>query len=149
MKRNGSHQRDCTSSIEGERVEWRLALFTGGAYAMKCLYLVLALMLIGLARPALAQVQGGTVSGTVLDEQGAVLPGVAVTLQGLDAKRESRAAKELKINTVNLRVIFDLFNVLNANTALVRNDNIASPTFDALAQNLSPRIARIGLTVGF
>ena len=60
-----------------------------------------------------------------------------------------RAAKELKINTVSLRVIFDLFNVLNVNTALVRNDNIASPTFDALAQNLSPRIARIGLTVGF
>jgi hypothetical protein len=55
----------------------------------------------------------------------------------------------LKINTVSLRVIFDLFNVLNANTALVRNDNIASPTFDTLAQNLSPRIARIGLTVGF
>jgi hypothetical protein len=60
-----------------------------------------------------------------------------------------RAAKELKINTISLRLIFDLFNVLNANTALVRNDNIASPTFDALAQNLSPRIARIGLTVGF
>ena len=40
---------------------------------MKRSYLVLALMLIGLARPALAQVQGGTVSGTVLDEQGAVL----------------------------------------------------------------------------
>jgi len=60
-----------------------------------------------------------------------------------------RAGKELKVNTVSLRVIFDLFNVLNANTALVRNDNIASPTFDVLAQNLSPRIARIGLTVGF
>ena len=40
---------------------------------MKRSYLVLALMLIGLVRPALAQVQGGTVSGTVLDEQGAVL----------------------------------------------------------------------------
>jgi hypothetical protein len=60
-----------------------------------------------------------------------------------------RAAKELKVNPVRLRVIFDLFNVLNANTALVRNDNIASPSFDALAQNLSPRIARVGLTVGF
>jgi len=56
---------------------------------MKRSYLVLALMLIGLARPALAQVQGGTVSGTVLDQQGAVLPGVAVTLQGVGAKRES------------------------------------------------------------
>jgi hypothetical protein len=54
---------------------------------MKRSYLVLALLLIGLARQALAQVQGGTVSGTVRDEQGAVLPGVAVTLQGADAKR--------------------------------------------------------------
>jgi hypothetical protein len=60
-----------------------------------------------------------------------------------------RAAKELKVNSVSLRLIFDLFNVFNANTALVRNDNVASPTFDALAQNLSPRIARVGLTVGF
>ncbi|HEV3063457.1 MAG TPA: TonB-dependent receptor [Vicinamibacterales bacterium] len=60
-----------------------------------------------------------------------------------------RAAKAIRVNAVNLRLIFDLFNVFNANTALVRNDNIASPTFDALAQNLSPRIARVGLTVGF
>jgi len=60
-----------------------------------------------------------------------------------------RAAKTLKINAVDLRLIFDVFNLFNANTALVRNDNIASPTFDTLAQNLSPRIARIGVTVGF
>jgi hypothetical protein len=31
----------------------------------------------------------------------------------------------------------------------VRNRNAASPTFDALAQNLSPRIVRFGLKVGF
>jgi hypothetical protein len=60
-----------------------------------------------------------------------------------------RAAKELKITTVSVRLIFDVFNVFNANTALVRNDNIASPSFDILAQNLSPRIARVGITVGF
>ena len=60
-----------------------------------------------------------------------------------------RAAKVLKVNTVSLRLILDVFNVFNANTALVRNDNVASPTFDALAQNLSPRIARVGVTVGF
>ena len=45
--------------------------------------------------------------------------------------------------------ILDAFNVFNANTALVRNNNIASPTFNALAQNLSPRIFRVGLVVGF
>ena len=43
----------------------------------------------------------------------------------------------------------DVFNVFNANTALVRVNNITSTTFNALAQNLSPRIARVGLVVGF
>ena len=33
---------------------------------------------------------------------------------------------------------------MNANTALVRVNDITSPTFNALAQNLSPRIARVG-----
>jgi hypothetical protein len=39
-------------------------------------------VLLGLAAPAFAQVQGGTVSGTIKDEQGASLPGVEVTLAG-------------------------------------------------------------------
>jgi hypothetical protein len=39
-------------------------------------------LLLGLAAPAVAQVQGGTVSGTIRDEQGAVLPGAEVTLAG-------------------------------------------------------------------
>src|SRR6478735_162053 len=34
--------------------------------------------------PAYAQVAGGSISGTVTDEQKAVLPGVSVTIQGLD-----------------------------------------------------------------
>ena len=50
---------------------------------------------------------------------------------------------------VNIRGIIDGFNVFNANTTLLRNNNIASPTFNSLAQNLSPRIARIGIVVGF
>jgi len=60
-----------------------------------------------------------------------------------------RAARSFKLNAVTFRGILDAFNVFNANTALVRNNNIASPTFNALAQNLSPRIFRIGLVVGF
>jgi hypothetical protein len=39
--------------------------------------------------------------------------------------------------------------VFNANTALVRNNNVLSPTFNQIAQNLSPRIFRVGLVVGF
>jgi Carboxypeptidase regulatory-like domain/TonB-dependent Receptor Plug Domain len=60
-----------------------------------------------------------------------------------------RAARSFKVNAVTFRGILDAFNVFNANTALVRNNNIASPTSNALAQNLSPRIFRIGLVVGF
>src|SRR5436190_7779698 len=51
---------------------------------MKRWGLMAALVLIG-AAPALAQIQSGTISGTVTDEQGGVLPGVNVTVQGVDA----------------------------------------------------------------
>jgi len=61
-----------------------------------------------------------------------------------------RASRQVKIaETVTIRGIVDVFNVFNANTALVRNNNIGARTFNALAQNLSPRIARVGLVIGF
>jgi hypothetical protein len=60
-----------------------------------------------------------------------------------------RVSRQFKAETVSIRAILDVFNVFNANTALVRNNNIASPTFNSLAQNLSPRIARIGVIIGF
>jgi hypothetical protein len=50
---------------------------------------VLLALFLGLAASVRAQVQGGTIGGTVQDEQGGVLPGVTVTLQGLDATRET------------------------------------------------------------
>jgi hypothetical protein len=50
---------------------------------------------------------------------------------------------------VHVEGIADLFNVFNANTELVRNRNAASPTYGQLSQNLSPRILRFGLRVGF
>ena len=56
---------------------------------------------------------------------------------------------QFRADRVNFRAIFDVFNLMNANTALVRVNNITSTTFNALAQNLSPRIARVGLVVGF
>ncbi len=48
-----------------------------------------------------------------------------------------------------------MYSTYSANTALVRNNNIGATTFNpkfrfnALAQNLSPRIARVGLVIGF
>ena len=54
---------------------------------MKRVIFVLALLTVVVATTgtAFAQIQGGTISGTVRDEQGGVLPGVTVTAQGVDA----------------------------------------------------------------
>ncbi len=60
-----------------------------------------------------------------------------------------RVARQFRASRVNVRGIFDLFNVLNANTALVRVSDVTSTNLNVLAQNLSPRIARIGVVVGF
>jgi hypothetical protein len=60
-----------------------------------------------------------------------------------------RVAKQFTFDRARVRAIFDLFNVMNANTALVRVNDVTSPTFNALAQNLSPRIARFGVVIGF
>ena len=60
-----------------------------------------------------------------------------------------RAARTFKIQTLSLRVIGDVFNVLNANTVLARNNNILATTFNQIAQNMSPRILRLGVEVRF
>jgi len=60
-----------------------------------------------------------------------------------------RAAKQFTFAQANIRLILDVFNLFNANTALVRVNDITSTRFNALAQNLSPRIARVGVVVGF
>jgi hypothetical protein len=60
-----------------------------------------------------------------------------------------RVARDFKLSALRLRGTFDLFNLFNANTALVRNGNITATTYGQLAQNLSPLIARIGVQIGF
>src|SRR5260221_7284755 len=51
---------------------------------MKRLSFAFALVLT-IALPAAAQVEGGNISGTVRDEQRGVMPGASVTAQGVDA----------------------------------------------------------------
>src|SRR5580765_5617692 len=51
---------------------------------MKRMSFMLALLL-AVGAPTFAQIQGGSINGTVKDEQGGVLPGVTITAQGLDA----------------------------------------------------------------
>jgi len=61
-----------------------------------------------------------------------------------------RAARTWRLGPKGtLRGILDCFNVFNANTALVRVNNAAATNVNALVQNLSPRIFRVGLVVGF
>src|SRR3989442_6257413 len=51
---------------------------------MRRLSLAVALILCA-ALPALAQVQGGSITGAVKDQQGGVMPGASVTAQAVDA----------------------------------------------------------------
>jgi hypothetical protein len=64
-----------------------------------------------------------------------------------------RIARPFRLQTgkqsVEVRLVGDVFNLFNANTELIRNGNIASTTFNTLTKNLSPRIFRIGLVIGF
>jgi hypothetical protein len=60
-----------------------------------------------------------------------------------------RVARTFKVRTISLRLIGDVFNAMNANTVLVRNNNVLSTAFNTIGQNLSPRIFRAGLVVGF
>ena len=60
-----------------------------------------------------------------------------------------RVARQFRMDRLQLRAIVDVFNIMNANTALVRVSDITSTSLNALAQNLSPRIARVGVVVGF
>jgi hypothetical protein len=60
-----------------------------------------------------------------------------------------RVAREFRLQRAQIRVIGDVFNLLNANTALVRVNNVTSSTFNAITQNMAPRILRFGIVVGF
>lgn len=60
-----------------------------------------------------------------------------------------RLAKHLRYGQFQGSLIADLFNVLNQNTELNRQRNLASPNFNNLTQNLSPRIFRLGVRIGF
>jgi len=60
-----------------------------------------------------------------------------------------RVARQFTMDRLRVRAIFDVFNIMNANTALVRVSDVTSTSLNALAQNLSPRIARVGVVIGF
>ncbi len=63
---------------------------------------------------------------------------------------DMRFAKRFNVGAnANIELIADLFNVFNANTELVRVRNAGAANYRAISQNLSPRIWRFGVRVGF
>ena len=60
-----------------------------------------------------------------------------------------RVAREFKAQALSFRLMADVFNVFNANTVFVRNNNIGSSVFNQIGQNQSPRILRLGVQMRF
>ena len=60
----------------------------------------------------------------------------------------SAEAKTFHFGARSAELVADLFNVMSANTVLVRIRNAGGATFQSLQQNLSPRILRFGMRVG-
>jgi hypothetical protein len=109
------------------------------------------------------------VAGNLFGRQGNPMPIVQNASLGLDGSQrvlvspeidtfrlddiwnlDLRGTKHLQLKRGQLTFIADLFNVFNSNMALNRQRNIATPaTFNRITQNLSPRILRFGVRLGF
>jgi len=63
---------------------------------------ILVFILVLLSTAAIAQIPTGSVTGTVKDEQGGVLPGVRVLLQGIDATRTTTSTETGEFRFYNL-----------------------------------------------
>lgn len=106
-------------------------------------------------------------AANVYGKQGTPLPPVASASLGLDGSHnvlvvseiddvrlddvwnvDLRLAKNVRIARANVNLVADLFNVFNNNVELQRNRSIGA-TFNQLNQNLSPRIVRFGVRIGF
>jgi len=63
---------------------------------------------------------------------------------------DMRLAKNMKFGgRTSVTITADLFNVFNSNTELNRQRNLQASNFHLLTDNLSPRILRVGMRLGF
>src|SRR5262245_11649024 len=93
---------------------------------MKRISLALALI-VACALPAFAQIQGGSINGTIKDEQGGVLPGVTVTAQGVDATQTFVTEATGEYRFLNLAPgPYKVTATLQGFTTIVREDVIVS-----------------------
>src|SRR5258708_4777147 len=116
---------------------------------MKRLIFVLALLVMSSAatRTAFAQIQGGSISGTVKDEQGGVLPGVTVTAQGLDATQTFVTEATGEYRFLNLAPgPYKVTAALQGFTTMVR-DNVIVAVGRSVELPLSLKIASVAETI--
>lgn len=87
---------------------------------MRRLFLAVALVLLA-ASGAFAQLSTGNITGTVQDEQGGVLPGVTVTLQGTDRTLSAATDSAGRFRFVNLPPgLYTVTTALQGFTTVVR-----------------------------
>ena len=60
-----------------------------------------------------------------------------------------RVAKHVRTGRFSVELNADVFNLFNGNVELNRQRNVVNPAFGQLTQNLSPRILRFGMRLGF
>lgn len=96
---------------------------------MKTRKIILALValvaLFGAASTASAQLATGTIAGTITDQQGAVLPGVTVTAQGVDATQTFTTESDGRYRFLNLAPgPYKITAALSGFTTIVRQNVI-------------------------
>ena len=113
---------------------------------MKRWSLMVALVL-AFAAPAIAQIQSGTISGIVTDEQGGVLPGVNVTAQDVDATRTFVTDSNGEYRFLNLAPgPYKITAELEGFTTVVR-DNVIVAVGRSVALPLSLKVASVAETI--
>jgi len=113
---------------------------------MKRLSAVFALILV-FAMPAVAQIQGGSISGTIKDEQGGVLPGVTVSVQGVDATQTFVTESNGEFRFLNLAPgPYTVTAVLPGFTTIVR-EGVAVSVGKSVELPMQLKIAQVAETI--
>ena len=97
--------------------------------------------------PAYAQIAGGSISGTVTDEQKAVLPGVTVTIQGSDRTQTAITDETGKFRFLNQPPGSYTVTVELAGFAGVRNEGVVVAVGRDVDLSVSLRLATVAESI--
>ena len=104
-------------------------------------------LLLAFALPAFAQLQGGSISGIIKDDQGGVLPGVTVTAQGVDATQTFTTGADGEYRFLNLAPgPYTVTATLQGFSTLVR-ENIVVAVGRSVDLPLTLKIATVAETI--